>query len=1090
MKKLVLLLYLCMIGGLFIQAYAMEMNEAEEKQSSDEVQLLSDDDEYVPSSESESPEEEIAEALTTLLTAAETNAEANKEKALFKAIKELDAEKVKLLLKERTNPNALNAEGKTPLAYSLEFDELPQNKSVRRRRIIEMLCTMGADTEKVDSQGRAAVTLLKKFGRQDLKRTFSEKKTIHEKLLALVSSDKEQSAQTVPARVQDLIDLGADVNAHDENGVTVLMWAMIHGKTQLVNILLNIPTIDTRRGDKKGNTALMWGAVSGCIDCVKLLLEKDKGLLEIKNEWGCTALFTATQAVDYAMVTLLLKYGADVHVKDRGGFLPLHYACGVAHQWSYDEKSRLETVRILLEKDPSLVDAGNIYGMTALMHASMFGYVSIVECLLAYHADVTKINTVGDSALLFAIDNNHKDIIKMLLQKGAFDSNAPLNCPQEKDPLSRARIKRFFDIEALLEDYSADNQVDQQSMTRVHKAAQSGDYISLKLLLDRACIIDACNHDGMTPLLIAAQNSNQACVAELIKQGANVQHKNKQGQGLFDVAQNELIPFIKEQIALRDAEHKKRALAQRTALINDPKIRNKLLPCNVYGVTPEKPVEPAAKKQAVAPSQAPQTNIPPMVNSSAPNAPSQMPLPKEIGPAVELAAQSMPGARSVSAVTSIAPKAIMKGPAYLAHAPIPRKVPWPFAKPAPVNIPAGPNQAPQPNAAPAMNGPVPNLLQLSPAGIGRVPMAKPAPLVMQTRPPLYTEPTIPLVDILPPVFLAYSTPVLPQNPIVQFAAHSSDQVCTPGFPDPKTVQVVRNVHELTSLPSQGASTIVQAPPLIDTHFDELDKAINLEIMQQNTRKESAAAVTRAVDTNGDQHMIDVDEIEDLRRESSSDEVILIGSSEQPSDLRKPQQLQSTAKPNFVARLLERVISVQNGAPALKKLKTYVEELLFQAIKKHDTATVTELLSFKIDLNVRNEQGYTPLCYAVGNGFLDIAELLIKNGAQVNLSSKNITPLMMAAYDHNKEMIACLMQARADTTLQDAEGQTALMVAALKPIGINNRDLLVSLCDRASLLTIKDTEGKTIADYVSAETLNALKQHLVSSAAQKISEKIL
>ena len=60
---------------------------------------------------------------------------------------------------------------------------------------------------------------------------------------------------------------------------------------------------------------------------------------------------------------------------------------------------------------------------------------------------------------------------------------------------------------------------------------------------------------------------------------------------------------------------------------------------------------------------------------------------------------------------------------------------------------------------------------------------------------------------------------------------------------------------------------------------------------------------------------------------------------------------------------------------------------------------------------------------------EVVSLLLENGADVNLTAnKGVTPLMMAAYKGDVEMVKLLLQAQADTTLVDANGDTALSLA--------------------------------------------------------------
>lgn len=84
-----------------------------------------------------------------------------------------------------------------------------------------------------------------------------------------------------------------------------------------------------------------------------------------------------------------------------------------------------------------------------------------------------------------------------------------------------------------------------------------------------------------------------------------------------------------------------------------------------------------------------------------------------------------------------------------------------------------------------------------------------------------------------------------------------------------------------------------------------------------------------------------------------------------------------------------------------------------------------LLRYPIDLNVRDRQGLTALHYSLTYATPDEYALeLVRRGASVNLSDDHeVTPLMYAAVENRKLVIAELLKAGADPQLQDSNGST-------------------------------------------------------------------
>jgi quinoprotein dehydrogenase-associated probable ABC transporter substrate-binding protein len=79
-----------------------------------------------------------------------------------------------------------------------------------------------------------------------------------------------------------------------------------------------------------------------------------------------------------------------------------------------------------------------------------------------------------------------------------------------------------------------------------------------------------------------------------------------------------------------------------------------------------------------------------------------------------------------------------------------------------------------------------------------------------------------------------------------------------------------------------------------------------------------------------------------------------------------------------------------------------------------------------------EAGYTPLMLASANNQQDLAQALIKKGADVNAKNGGgVTALMMAAANGRADMVALLVRAGANVKAQTERGDTALSIARAK-----------------------------------------------------------
>ena len=127
--------------------------------------------------------------------------------------------------------------------------------------------------------------------------------------------------------------------------------------------------------------------------------------------------------------------------------------------------------------------------------------------------------------------------------KGLIDTPATnVNLPNSRGetPLMMAAIKGQLDLAKRLIARGAD--VNREGWTPLHYAVStpSEDGADLKiiaLLLEHHAYIDAASPNGSTPLMLAAQYGSRSAVQMLIKEGADPQAKNQQGQQAKDFAE-------------------------------------------------------------------------------------------------------------------------------------------------------------------------------------------------------------------------------------------------------------------------------------------------------------------------------------------------------------------------------------------------------------------------------------------------------------------------------------------------------------------------------------------------------------------------
>ena len=106
------------------------------------------------------------------------------------------------------------------------------------------------------------------------------------------------------------------------------------------------------------------------------------------------------------------------------------------------------------------------------------------------------------------------------------------------------------------------------------------------------------------------------------------------------------------------------------------------------------------------------------------------------------------------------------------------------------------------------------------------------------------------------------------------------------------------------------------------------------------------------------------------------------------------------------------------------------KLIIKAAKSGDVATIKSLLKSDPSLiDARDTDGSTPLHCATWKGHEKVAELLLKEGANVNAVNQNghwgTTPLHAAAHANQAKIAQLLLDHGANVKANDMEGRTPL-----------------------------------------------------------------
>ena len=146
-----------------------------------------------------------------------------------------------------------------------------------------------------------------------------------------VIADEKASSEARLKKVKYLVRLGADVNAKDERGKTMLIRAAERGEAEVVKYFIE-QGADVEQKDNFGYSALKWAVNFGYIDVVKCLAQGGANM-KVKDEMGQTMLMLAAEKGHLEVVKYLAQNGANVNEKN----VYEDTALDIARNWRRDD---------------------------------------------------------------------------------------------------------------------------------------------------------------------------------------------------------------------------------------------------------------------------------------------------------------------------------------------------------------------------------------------------------------------------------------------------------------------------------------------------------------------------------------------------------------------------------------------------------------------------------------------------------------------------------------------------------------------------------------------------------------------------------
>ncbi|GHM58178.1 MAG: hypothetical protein sL5_06130 [Candidatus Mesenet longicola] len=431
-------------------------------------------------------------------------------------------DKVKDLVRQGAS---LEAKNKNDLYYTpLHYASLKGHL-----KVVEYFIENGADSKAKDLFGGTPVHVASWNGHLEVVKYFIENRA------DLETKDSSDRTLLHYASLNGHLDVvkflaknGADLEAKDNDGRTPLHYASLNDYIKVVDYLIkNWASLKAK--DKDGNTSLDLANQKGYVNIVEFLKQA-----QLDRE-----LLTAAKNSNLDKVKDLIKDGASLEAKDWHGRTSLHHA---------SLNGNLDMVEYLIKKNATL-DAQNLYGSTPVHDASRNGQLKVVKYLIENKADFEVKDKYDRTPLHDASLSGHLNIVEYLVEKGAI---LEIKDKYDKTPLDLANQKGYVNIVEFLKQA----QLDRGLFTVI----QDGNHDKVEDLIKNGANLEAKNRDGKTPedlatqkgdigimkiikqakldreLFTAVQDGNLNKVKDLIKNGANLEARDKDGKTPLDLA--------------------------------------------------------------------------------------------------------------------------------------------------------------------------------------------------------------------------------------------------------------------------------------------------------------------------------------------------------------------------------------------------------------------------------------------------------------------------------------------------------------------------------------------------------------------------
>jgi len=439
-----------------------------------------------------------------------------------------NGEIVSILLIRGANIDPVNNSGETPLLLAVKGGN---------NDIVDILASAGADISIQDNYGNSPALQALQSSPSMMKALLNSS-NVNQPVIRNSTILHEASRKGLMDLLPAILSEGADINLADSEGMTALDAALTapvrQEQIECAAFLLKNGSLQPgdenwkyiveplRTGNLEirfdyGLTALQLAAEKGQEGMVRYLLANGADI-NSRDQPGNTALHVAVRKGYRTIATLLLDAGSDVNVRDYNGNAPIHESL------TANDNFAMSTMLLNRGADPNLKNGSGStpLHMTVLLRTDVSG----ARLLLDRGAVIDPRDRAGNTPLMLSVESADRVFSELFLGDDAdiFAKNNKGLTPAEGALSYGSEVSAWFFTDQRL------NQTDNEGRSVLHLAvSMSAEPETLKVLLDAGSLPDLRDSNGDSALHYAVRQSNIPLSVTLMNKNADPFLENNEG---------------------------------------------------------------------------------------------------------------------------------------------------------------------------------------------------------------------------------------------------------------------------------------------------------------------------------------------------------------------------------------------------------------------------------------------------------------------------------------------------------------------------------------------------------------------------------